>query len=86
MRGPTIGRGARIGVNVTLLPHITIGQGALVGAGSVVTRDIPARCVAYGNPARLHGQVDDLDCDFGRTEHPYLSGLDVRSRDGAGRS
>lgn len=62
MRGPTIRRGAQIGVNVTLLPFITIGEMALVGAGSVVTRDIPARAVAYGNPARIVGTIDDLRC------------------------
>src|SRR5439155_20936 len=40
MQGPTIRRGARVGVNVTLLPLITIGENALVGAGSVVTADV----------------------------------------------
>ena len=43
MQGPTIRKGARIGVNVTLLPLITIGENALVGAGSVVTADVPGR-------------------------------------------
>jgi acetyltransferase-like isoleucine patch superfamily enzyme len=51
MAGPRIGPGARIGVNVTILPFVRIGAGALIGAGSVVTRDIPAAVVAYGNPA-----------------------------------
>ena len=50
MVGPTIKRGARVGVNVTLLPQITIGEGALIGAGSVVTEDIPPFTVAYGDP------------------------------------
>ena len=52
LRGPTIKRGARIGINVTLLPGVIIGEGALVGAGSVVTRDVPAHSVVAGNPAR----------------------------------
>ncbi|MGE3310756.1 MAG: acyltransferase [Limisphaerales bacterium] len=46
-------RGASIGSNVTLLCGITIGERALVGAGSVVTRDIPAGAVVVGNPARV---------------------------------
>jgi acetyltransferase-like isoleucine patch superfamily enzyme len=60
MTGPHIGRGARIGVNVTLLPFVRIGADALVGSGSVVTRDIPAGAVAYGSPARVHGHVNEL--------------------------
>jgi acetyltransferase-like isoleucine patch superfamily enzyme len=85
MRGPTIKRGARIGINVTILPHVSIGEGALIGAGSVVTSDIPAGCVAYGNPARPAKNVDDLPCVFGLVAHPYECGLDVRSRQAAGR-
>lgn len=60
MSGPWIGPGARIGVNVTILPFVRVGAGALVGSGSVVTRDIPAGAVAYGNPARARHSVDDL--------------------------
>jgi len=60
MTGPHIGAGAQIGVNVTILPFVRIGAGAIIGAGSVVTRDIPAGAVAYGNPARAHRQVADL--------------------------
>lgn len=71
MQGPTIKRGARIGINVTLLPHITIGEGALIGAGSVVTGDIPAYAVAYGVPARVYKQVHELECLFGLTDGPY---------------
>ena len=77
MRGPTIKRGARIGVNVTLLSHITIGEGVLIGAGSVVTKDIPAFTVAYGNPARPVKSVHDLECTYGEVDHPYVDGLDV---------
>lgn len=60
MTGPHIGRDARIGVNVTLLPFVRIGDNALIGSGSVVTRDVPAGAVAYGNPARVHGLVSEL--------------------------
>lgn len=51
--GPTIKRSARIGINSTLLPGVTIGEYALIGAGSVVTKDIPPRAIAYGNPAEV---------------------------------
>ncbi len=49
----TIKRGASIGSNATLLGGITVGERALVGAGSVVTHDVPAGAVVAGNPARL---------------------------------
>lgn len=71
MKGPTIRRGAQIGGNVTLLPYVEIGECALIGAGSVVTRNIPARAVAYGNPARVVGTIDDLTCKTGLTDKPY---------------
>jgi len=57
LEGPIIKRGARIGVNVTLLPGVTVGEGALVGAGSVVTKDVPPRSVVMGNPARVRESV-----------------------------
>lgn len=60
MSGPTIGARAQIGVNVTVLPFVTIGPDSLVGAGSVVTRDVPAGAVVFGNPAVVHGRVEDL--------------------------
>lgn len=60
MRGPTIERGAQIGVGATLLPYVRIGVGALVGAGAVVTRDVPPGAVMVGNPARQHALVADL--------------------------
>lgn len=86
MRGPTVKRGARIGVNVTLLPHITIGEGALIGAGSVVTQDIPKFSVAYGNPALPVRSVDELPCPFDLVERPYVDGLDVKARGGGDRN
>lgn len=80
MKGPTIKRGARIGINATLFSHIVIGEYSLIGAGSVVTKDIPPKSVAYGNPAKVVGRVDDLKCRFGIVERPYEEGKDVLSR------
>jgi acetyltransferase-like isoleucine patch superfamily enzyme len=61
MVGPTIKRGARIGINSTLLPGVVIGEGALVGAASVVTKDVPPGVVVAGNPARVMGEVETLN-------------------------
>ncbi len=52
-----IRRGASIGANSTIRCGVTIGEWAMVGAGSVVTRDVPPYGLVYGNPARLHGFV-----------------------------
>lgn len=60
MAGPRVCAGAQVGVNVTILPYVRIGEGALIGAGSVVTRDIPAGAVAFGNPATVRGSVSGL--------------------------
>ena len=59
MRGPRIRRGARIGGGAVLLPGIEIGEEAFVGAGAVVLRDVPARAVVVGNPARQIREVPD---------------------------
>jgi len=50
-------RGCSLGANVTVVAGVTIGEYALVGAGSVVTRDVPPHTVWYGNPARQRGFV-----------------------------
>lgn len=57
--GITIHNGASIGANATLLPGITIGEKAMVGAGAVVTKDVPARAVVVGNPAKIVRHLDD---------------------------
>lgn len=53
----TIRRNASIGANATILPGITIGQYAMVGAGAVVTKDVPPYAIVVGNPARISGYV-----------------------------
>jgi acetyltransferase-like isoleucine patch superfamily enzyme len=59
MRGPTIRRGARVGGGAILLPGIEIGEEAFVGAGAVVTKDVPARKLVVGSPARVLRDVND---------------------------
>ena len=49
--------GASIGAHATIVCGVTIGQWAMIGAGAVVTRDVPDHGLVYGNPARLHGFV-----------------------------
>jgi acetyltransferase-like isoleucine patch superfamily enzyme len=46
-------KGASIGTGVTVLANVTIGEDAIVGAGAVVTRDVPPRTIVAGNPARV---------------------------------
>ncbi len=52
-------RSASIGSNATILPGVRIGEGAVVGAGAVVTRDVPDRAVVAGVPAKVMREVDD---------------------------
>ena len=60
LKGPVIKRKAKVGANSTLLPGIVIGENALIGAGSVVTKNIPANKVAAGNPATLLKDISEL--------------------------
>jgi len=56
--GIIIEQSASIGANATLLPGVNIGEGAMIGAGAVVTQDVPAKAVVVGNPARVIRYVD----------------------------
>ena len=51
--------GATIGANATIIPGITIGEKAMVGAGAVVTKDVPARTLVLGNPARVIKELEE---------------------------
>lgn len=57
----TIGNNVWIGGGVSIMPGVTIGEGAVIGGGAVVTRDIPPRVVAAGNPARALRDITDQD-------------------------
>jgi len=85
-------RGASIGANATIVCGNTIGEHALIGAGSVVTKDVPAYAVFYGNPARQHGwacecgvllkfQVDNAVCSECRRTYEMLSPVQIRRTD-----
>ena len=52
-----IKKGASIGSGATILSKVTIGENAIVGAGSVVTKDVPANCIVKGNPATVHRRI-----------------------------
>lgn len=60
LKGATLLSGAKVGANCTLLPGVTIGENALIGAGSVVTKDVPAGKVVAGNPAHEINDVSNL--------------------------
>ena len=55
-----IEEGASIGANATVLPGVTVGSLSMVGAGSVVTRDVPPRSLVVGNPARVVAELDEV--------------------------
>jgi acetyltransferase-like isoleucine patch superfamily enzyme len=59
IKGPTIRRGARVGGGAILCPGVEIGEEAFVGAGAVVTTDVPARKLVVGSPARVLRDVPD---------------------------
>jgi acetyltransferase-like isoleucine patch superfamily enzyme len=69
MKGPLLKTGARVGVNATVVPGVTIGEYALIGSGSVVTRDVPPHTVVAGSPARVMKRTNELRCASGRAAY-----------------
>jgi UDP-2-acetamido-3-amino-2,3-dideoxy-glucuronate N-acetyltransferase len=61
LRGAVLRRACRVGAGAVLLPGVEVGEEAFVGAGAVVTRDVPARAVALGVPARVVGEVGEAE-------------------------
>jgi acetyltransferase-like isoleucine patch superfamily enzyme len=77
MRGPTLKRGVQVGVNVTIVPMVTIGEYSLIGSGAVVSRDIPPYSLVVGNPARVTKRIGELTCTTGvapkgHSYRPYI--------------
>lgn len=66
LAGPVIRKRAKIGANVTILPGVVVGEEALVGAGAVVAKDVPAGAVVAGNPARVIRQIAELPYSVAR--------------------
>jgi len=60
LAGPKLRKGASIGANATILPDVEVGEGAMVAAGALVTRDVPPWKLAIGFPARIEDMPDDL--------------------------
>jgi UDP-2-acetamido-3-amino-2,3-dideoxy-glucuronate N-acetyltransferase len=74
-------RGASLGANATILPGVTIGQYAMVGAGSVVARSVPPYAVVVGNPAHIVRYVDQTDDgEPSRAPRPRVASLDLDLR------
>lgn len=71
LKGPVIKKRAKIGANVTILPAVVIGEHALVGAGSVVVKDVASYQVVCGNPATMIKDTRDLKCRYKLVKRPY---------------
>ncbi len=67
----TIKDNAWIGANVCVMPGVTIGENSIIGAGSVVTKDIPDNVIAVGNPCRVLREINETDKEF------YFKGLKI---------
>ena len=66
----TIGNHVWIGAGTVICPGVTIGDGSVIGAGSVVNKDIPANCIAAGNPCRVIREIDERDDQFYYKDRP----------------
>jgi len=74
LKGPHIKRGAKIGANATILPAVVIGERALIGAGSVVSKNVPRGAVMCGNPAKVMKDISEIKCKYNRIDNPYGKG------------
>lgn len=69
--GAIVEKNVSIGANCTILPGVKIGQNSLIGAGSVVVKDVPANSVVVGNPARKIKNINELKCQKEFFKRPY---------------
>ncbi len=67
----TIGDNVWIGGNVMVLPGVTIGENSVIGAGSVVTKDIPANVVAFGAPCKVYREINEHDAEYYFGSHRF---------------
>jgi acetyltransferase-like isoleucine patch superfamily enzyme len=75
-----IENGAAIGANATVLPGIRIGKKAMVGAGAVVTHNVPPGAIVVGNPARITGYVDSSSFDLAKVDQVAWNNLEPGTR------
>lgn len=71
-----LGANVWIASNVTILPGVTIGDHSIIGAGSVVTKDIPPNVIAFGHPAEVHREIteeDEIFYDHGKRISEHVS-------------
>ena len=59
-----LGRGCSTGTGTIIMPGVTIGEGAIVGAGSLVTKDIPAWTIAFGRPAKVVKDINERTNEY----------------------
>lgn len=79
MKGAIVEEGVAIGGNATILPHVTIGRHSVIGAGSVVTKDIPPYEIWVGSPAKFLKKIEDVFCDVESKNHyPYRQFLEIK--------
>lgn len=85
MRGPTIGKNAKIGAGSVVLPYVVVGDNAIVGAGSVVASDVPKGAVVVGNPAKQIKNEEEVTWGMGKKESasikrsiPSVSSSEIR--------
>lgn len=72
MKGAVVKDKVKIGAKTVILPHVVIEKGAFIGAGSVVTKDVPENALVYGNPAKVSKKIQEIVCKIGGEEHhPY---------------
>ena len=66
-----IGNGCWIGANVVILPDVTIGDNSVIGAGSVVTKSIPANVIAFGSPCKVYREINERDDEYYFKNHRF---------------